>query len=294
MRLRLALLRSRRRRMIALGLLCVASVPFIIRMEWQHYNSHYPRSLCADNGTHVVLAIRTAPDHVEHRQAIRNTLMHVAMRSALPAWEFLFYTGSAPDPVKRHILIEEASNGDDQLVSSFEAKDNNAVEIALDAMRWVVERCAKAQRLRLFVHTNDSLFPDLLSLEEYSHLMTEKETSSIHCKVLEGVHVDRNPEGANFVPRDLFRGPVFPPYCEGDAFIVHGSKLAWLYAASLYTDHYALFPHYVTGHMAAIAEMDHVNISRLVGVADHTRRHKLGKNLSAVIISRLNRSPPAV
>ncbi|KAH9367771.1 hypothetical protein HPB48_010090 [Haemaphysalis longicornis] len=103
-----------------------------------------------------------------------------------------------------------------------------------------------------------------------------------------GVHVDRSPEGANFVPRDRFRGPVFPPYCEGDAFIMHGSKLAWLYAASLYTDHYALFPHYVTGHMAAIAEMGHVNISRLVGVADHVSNHGHGRSRAE---SRRRRCP---
>ncbi|KAH6930854.1 hypothetical protein HPB50_020058 [Hyalomma asiaticum] len=85
---------------------------------------------------------------------------------------------------------------------------------------------------------------------------------SFYCKPVKGVDVGRDPNGVNFVPRDLFRGPVFPTYCEGDAFFINGSQLGPLYAASLYALHYTLLPQYVTGHMAVIADMGHVDIAK--------------------------------
>ncbi|KAH9367734.1 hypothetical protein HPB48_000114 [Haemaphysalis longicornis] len=156
----------------------------------------------------------------------------------------------------------EISSHGDVLLAPFESRPNNSVDILLDVMHWVVQRCAKPRPLRLFVHTNDTVFVDVITLENYSLNKTDR--PSFYCKPVRGVEVGRDPERANYVPRHLFRGPVFPPYCEGDAFFINGSHLASLHRASLYALHYGLVPQYVTGHMAVLADMGHVDVSRMM------------------------------
>ncbi|KAK8766715.1 hypothetical protein V5799_006504 [Amblyomma americanum] len=164
-------------------------------------------------------------------------------------------------------LRREISKHGDLLVAPYLSTANNSVEITLDMMRWVEGRCGKGRPLRLFVHVNDTVFADPVTLEHYSSGMNKNGRPSFYCKVVKGVDVGRDPQGVNFVPHDLFRGPVFPPYCEGDAFFMNGTHLGQLYAASLYALHYALVPQYVTGHMAVIADIRHENIDKQMDVA---------------------------
>lgn len=255
--------------LVSICLLCVAALTLTSRARPAlPVLSHYPNSLCAGNNTQVALVIRTWPENSAIRDAIRDTIAHSAVRSALPSWTFLFYTGFVRNSTRMDAVRREMKTHGDLLVSPFEAADNNSVEIVLDVMRWVEQRCGKTRPLRLFVHINDSVFADPVALEGYSHQMTDTaKRPSFYCKPVKGVDVSRDPNGVNFVPRDLFRGPVFPPYCEGDAFFINGSHLGPLYAASLYALHYTLLPQYVTGHMAVIADMGHVDVAKRMHVA---------------------------
>lgn len=256
--------------LLAICLLCLAGLAIISRKPpVAPPFSHYPSSLCAGNSTQVVLAIRTLPRHDAIRHVIRNSIAHSAVRSALPSWAFLFYMGFVRNSTRMDAVRGEINTHGDLLVSPIEAAANNSVEIVLDMMRWVEERCGKGRPLRLFVHVNDTVFVDPIALEGYLNQMNNSTVArpSFYCKTVKGVNVGRDPKGINFVPRDLFRGPVFPPYCEGEAFFINGSQLGPLYAASLYALHYTLLPQYVTGHMAVIADMGHVDIAQRIASA---------------------------
>ncbi|XP_050036082.2 acetylgalactosaminyl-O-glycosyl-glycoprotein beta-1,3-N-acetylglucosaminyltransferase-like [Dermacentor andersoni] len=268
--------------LLVICLLCVAGIAIMSRNPpVAPPFSHYPSSLCAGNSTQVVLAIRTLPRHDAIRHVIRNSIAHGAVRLALPSWAFLFYMGFVRNSTRMDAVRGEIQTHGDLLVSPFESAVNNSVEIVLDMMRWVEDRCGKGRPLRLFVHVNDTVFVDPIALEGYLHQMNSTAPRpSFYCKPVKGVNVGRDPKGVNFVPRDLFRGPVFPPYCEGETFFINGSQLGPLYAASLYALHYTLLPQYVTGHMAVIADMGHVSIAERIASAGSGGKYtgrKVGK-----------------
>ncbi|XP_077484738.1 beta-1,3-galactosyltransferase 9-like [Amblyomma americanum] len=271
MRMLVAAIRFSRspRALLALCVLSISGLVLICRkgQPWASIFSHYPPWLCTRNTTQVVFAIRSWPKNAARRHAIRHTMAHAAVRAAMPSWSFLFYMGYVNDLGMMDSVVSEISSYGDVLISALNSEPNNSVDIALDMMRWVEERCGKGRPLRLFIHANDTVFADPVALEDYSLHLNKTGQPSLYCKVAKGVSVGRDPRGVNFVPRNLFRGPVFPPYCEGDAFFIKGTHLGLLYSASLYTLHYALLPQYVTGHMAAIVDIRHVNISTRMGVA---------------------------
>ncbi|KAL3242968.1 hypothetical protein MRX96_047647 [Rhipicephalus microplus] len=155
--------------LVSICLLCVVGLTLTSRARHaEPVFSHYPSSLCAGNNTQVVMVIRTWPGHGAVRDAIRDTVAHSAVRSALPSWTFLFYTGFVKNSTRMNSVFREIKAHGDLLISPFEAVANNSVEIVLDVMRWVEQQCGKRRQLRLFVHVNDSVFADPVALEGYS------------------------------------------------------------------------------------------------------------------------------
>lgn len=225
---------------------------------------HFPAQLCQGKGaasgaTTVVVAVRTKPNNHVLRQAIRDSMGHSAIRSALP-WKVVFYTGYTVDIVKSRSLRREVLRGD-LIIAPFEASSENTVKIFIETLRWISQQCEPG--LRHLVHTNDTTMVDFLAAYEYMDSLKDASDRHFHCAIVQLLPVDRYPNSSNYVPEELFRDSMWPTHCEGDAFIVHAQHLKALVLSSEAIPQYPLLGPYVTGHLPVLARLGHRNIANL-------------------------------
>ncbi|KAL3197226.1 hypothetical protein MRX96_014835 [Rhipicephalus microplus] len=223
---------------------------------------HFPTQLCrrrnaAGVATSVVVAVRTKPNNDTLRQAIRDSMAHSAVHSALP-WEVVFYTGYTVDIVKSRALRREVLKGD-MIIAPYEASSENTIKVFIETLRWISQQCEPG--LHHLVHTNDTTMVDVLTAYEYMNGLEDASDRHFHCSMVQLLPVERSPNSSNYVPEELFRDSMWPTHCEGDAFIVHAKHLKALVLSSEAIPQYPLLGPYVTGHLPVLARLGHRNIA---------------------------------
>lgn len=238
--------------LVVLGLLLRHFTDTLIRQ-------HFPNQLCQHAAikpaVEVVVAVRSWPSNHANRQTIRKSLANPVLRSILP-WRVVFYMGYSPDRKRSNFLRREVLKGD-VIIAPFEALGNNAVNIFLDAARWVLNGCWP--KLRHFIHTNDSTMVDVLAVDEFTRKLTE-DSPFIHCAVVGMVPVDRDVNSSTYIAESQLRDTHFPPFCEGDAFVVSTKDLKRLLLASPVVPRIPLLGPYVTGYLPVPYNISHKDI----------------------------------
>ncbi|CAN8007938.1 unnamed protein product [Ixodes pacificus] len=224
---------------------------------------HYPTQLC-ESSVEVIVAIRTAPGHYSTRQAIRKSIGNKATRTALP-WRIFFYIGCTQDPKSSRVLRREIRK-DDIIVVPTPHSSLNAVQIFLEMATWIYQHC----NARYVIHINDTTFPDLVGLHRYIANLSQ-EDNGFHCSDQHSVSVQRNPADERFyLPPGLLKDDVFPPYCEGEAFVLKTRFLELLVNAAESSPQFPLFGQYVTGLLAKISNLEHKSIAKAMAGATDT------------------------
>ncbi|KAH7932816.1 hypothetical protein HPB49_003254 [Dermacentor silvarum] len=129
-------------------------------------------------------------------------------------------------------------------------------------MRWVTEHCPNVSTI---VKIDDDVGVHPFQLRRYLDETLPQKNSCIHCNVLEGNPVLRDPQDRYCIPEDEVAQDTYPLMCSGCCIIMTIDTMRKLLRASEIAKAYAIDDAYVSGHLALIANVGHVTISSKVG-----------------------------
>ncbi|XP_060616679.2 beta-1,3-galactosyltransferase 4 [Anolis sagrei] len=182
---------------------------------------------CSPKAPSLLVMVVSAPGHVVQRQAIRSTWGGSRWAGEFTVRTF-FALGLPREPFLQAVLEREAAEHRDLVQGRFLDSYGNLTLKTLALMGWAATRCPGALFL---VKVDDDVFLNLPGLaEELGRLpaLTPAYLGRIHWRVWPS----RDPRSRHHVPRSLYPGGPFPPYCSGTAYVLSGPAVPALLGAA--------------------------------------------------------------
>ena len=172
----------------------------------------------------------------ERRRAVRlswgNPLNKVNKQTSFgdkqtTAWQVLFLIGKSPQQIKNMLVEQEHEKYKDVLRDSdYEDTYENLPKKVSSGIAWLSENCVPKYLLK----SDDDVFVNVFQLIPW--LFTLNSTVVYTGKVNWIMPVIRDPNHPNFVSRQDHPDDVYKPYCAGGGYILAGSVLKNITAAS--------------------------------------------------------------
>ncbi|KAL1442413.1 hypothetical protein MTO96_030816 [Rhipicephalus appendiculatus] len=226
--------------------------------EW-HTGGWAVRQLCSQP-LDTLFFVHVAPSKWERRIHLRATLFEEAARAAFN-WTGVFFVGQDEDPLVNLWTKLEAEVTGDVVVFPYNDSFFTIVNKIVRGMRWVSEYCP---RVRHIVKIDHDVGVQPFELRRYLNENLPLENSSIHCSVWKHVKVLRDGRNKHCVPEDQLAMDYYPLYCSGRAMIMTMETMGKLYRASHLVKGYQIDDTYVSGHLALLANVGHVDITKNV------------------------------
>lgn len=219
----------------------------------QTANGHMVRYLCGAGKVEHIIFVHTDPTHRRERNLFRATVGHPRVAS-LFKWSMLFLVGLRPDV---NMTDETTKFGDVVQLPFFDHYRNLSLKF-LYGMRWVMLNCPT---LRSVVKIDDDVFVHPEVLDAYLRTRLVPGDRRLHCSTFRGNAVIRNPHSRHYLSLHDYPQKYFPTHCHGWFVIIPAAVMWDLYVASFRVPFHAIDDAYVTGDLAKIASLSHVDIS---------------------------------
>lgn len=211
----------------------------------------------------LLLFVKSAPENVERRQAIRDTWGNESfVRTELGASiRMLFALGIHPDvrreaAVQRALLEEDRTYGD-LIQQDFMDTFHNLTTKLILQFHWGHQYCPRAQ---FFMSADDDIFIHMPNLVNYLHRQSGARDMWVgHVHI--GAPPVRRKESKYHVPAALYPWPSYPDYTAGAGYVVSADVAAKIYQATLALDPSMYIDDVFMGmcaHLGGVSPQDHV------------------------------------
>ncbi|GFU31852.1 beta-1,3-galactosyltransferase 2 [Nephila pilipes] len=210
--------------------------------------------VCASLAT---ILVNSAPRHVHRRQVIRETWGHPSVTRPLG---FTVAYGVGKDPSFQRPVDWEAETFGDVYQLPLQDEYKLLPQKILGLLELASSTCGK---LPFIVKTDDDVFVNVYALRDLLEDIKDRtEEKNFWCLVWEGMPVIRANHSKWYVSKEKYSDSAYPNYCSGSAYIINSVVTEAILRQSNLT--VPLIPAedvYVTGVLAAQAEVGHVQIS---------------------------------
>ncbi|KAL3195844.1 hypothetical protein MRX96_015725 [Rhipicephalus microplus] len=193
---------------------------------------------------------------------MRATLFEEAARAAFN-WTGVFFVAQHKDPLVNLWTKLEAEFTGDVVIFPHHDSFSSVVNKFVRGMRWVTQYCPKVRNI---VKIDHDVGVQPFKLRQYLDKSLPLHKRSISCLVWMYARVSRNVSDKHCIPEDDLPGPMdfYPHYCSGRAMIMTTDTMKKLYRASKIVRGYQIDDTYVSGHVAMLANVGHVDIGSQV------------------------------
>ncbi|XP_072458482.1 beta-1,3-galactosyltransferase 2-like [Notamacropus eugenii] len=189
------------------------SYPFLI---------NHPDKCQGETAPFLLMLVMTQPQDSETREAIRTTWGNEAIVPGVTILR-LFVLGLFPSHLHRHhqdLLEKEDAENQDLLQVGFLDTYSNLTLKTLMGLEWVVHHCQTAQYV-LKVDGDTFLNPRFLV-----HQVLQPERPPRPTFITGYIYKNRmpmrKPHYKWYMPREVFPGTIYPPYCAGAGYVMSG------------------------------------------------------------------------
>ncbi len=235
-----------------------------------YFYLHQPSVPC-DPDTFLLILVCSAAQHVDLRQAIRETWGSVPSRHRL-ATRVVFMLGypSTQYSSLDSLLDRESKRHGDVIQEDFLDTYRNLTLKTIGALKWATTFCSGA---RFVMKTDDDVFLNLPNLLQVLMDLSQADGPRFAVgHVIDGAKpiTDRNSKW--FTPTTLLRRQVYPRYLSGSAYLLSGNIVQDMYNAALSRKTFWLEDIFVTGTLvkevqAALIHNDRFTITRPLPVS---------------------------
>ena len=215
-----------------LGLIYV-SLNISYRSPYAEYD-HTGFSLSGNNSTLVleggklidrkyrfVIFIITAPDHVTHRQLIRDQSWGGYPWTdkegrEITEWKYVFVVGRTEDDERNAMLADEITAFKDMVIADEIDSYRNLVKKVL----WLLQYAVDTYRFDFLIKTDDDSFINIQLMDEY---LSQQIKQPNHNLFYGGVILRRSKvfrRGRYGVSLEQWKEDVYPPYCSGSGYVL--------------------------------------------------------------------------
>ncbi|KAH9367276.1 hypothetical protein HPB48_004423 [Haemaphysalis longicornis] len=205
----------------------------------QSANGGTVRYLCGAGNVEHLIFVHTDPTHRHERNLFRATLV------------------GRPGVT---VSDEAAKFGDIVQLPFFDHYRNLSLKF-IYGMRWVMLYCPS---VRSVVKVDDDVFLHPELLDAYLRNRLKPGDRRLHCPMLQRNEVVRNPHSRHYLSVLDYPYRYFPTHCSGWLVIIPAQAMRDLYVASFRRPVHAIDDAYVTGDLAKVASLKHVDITALV------------------------------
>ncbi|XP_077548428.1 N-acetyllactosaminide beta-1,3-N-acetylglucosaminyltransferase 3-like [Haemaphysalis longicornis] len=211
-------------------------------------------------GIDVLFFVHACSREWRRRAVLRDTLVEEAAARRFN-WAAVFFVGRrCKDPLLDAWLNLEADALGDLVVFPFEDGYRTVTPKWVAGMQWVADHCPNVP---VIVKLDDDVTVHPFKLSQYIQTEFPREPARLHCYVSVGQPVDREPGIRFFVRTDDAPMEVYFNYCSGQAVIMTFNVMRTLLRASPKVHPHPTDDAYVTGDLALLQGIGHVDIGRL-------------------------------
>lgn len=214
----------------------------------KHHNVDYIIStphLCNASSLLALIFVQSGTDGVEYRNLIRNTWGGIHEYGGHQIRTVFVIALPGPDAsfTQDDILLESRLHLD-MIQGNFIDHYRNLTYKHLMALHWVHTHCAQAKYI---VKADDDTIINIFRLIRLLSHPDFTLSSAIYCSIYRHMKPRRDKGDKWYVTQDEYPGEMYPPYCEGFAYIMAPVLAPQLFNASHTTKYYWIDDVYVTG-----------------------------------------------
>ncbi|ELU14153.1 hypothetical protein CAPTEDRAFT_75191, partial [Capitella teleta] len=199
-------------------------------------------NLCRVKDLFMLVYVHTGVDHYRRRAVIRQTWGDI---KRFPNMRVMFVMGktSTIKSMQDALQFESTTYGD-ILEEDFEDTYHNLTFKGIGALKFISHYC---NNVKYVLKTDDDVFVNMYTLQ--NHLMQLEgagyNKNLILCLVWWNMPVLR--EGKWAVPKEMYPGDLYPPYCSGMAYLFSTDVAPKLYDASFFVKFFWVDDVYISG-----------------------------------------------
>lgn len=203
--------------------------------------------ICQNKDVFIIAFVHSAPSHFSARERIRATWGQVKTHSGLSIHLFFMLGVHVSDNQSiQNRIYDENRKYKDIIQENFLDQYRNLTYKHIAGLKWINTYCKHA---KFVLKTDEDTLVNIYNLIKF--LLEKHRTSAtkdfVYCSVFQRIAPRRDKEDKWYVSYDEFSRDLYPPYCEGFAYIMSTDLVPKLYNESLYTKYYWIDDVYVTG-----------------------------------------------
>lgn len=214
----------------------------------------------------VLALVKSTPERFKERQAVRSTWASLKShddKNIVTLFVMGTYKSANGSVVLENELRNENSKSGDIIQGDFIEHKRNQTYKSIMGLSWAKEFCGKAQ---FVLNTNDDTMVDIFHLIDFlTNQQQGKPDGLLYCSTFFDYGPVRNPADEFFVTRNEYPYDKFPPYCEDFAYILSNDVMLRLLEATKDVPFFWRDNVYVTGMLAAKAEVKHTDMAERHG-----------------------------
>ncbi|XP_046573944.1 beta-1,3-galactosyltransferase 5-like [Haliotis rubra] len=212
---------------------------------------HLNSKLCYDD-IDLLIFVHSAPQNSDKRADIRNTWGSVRRYRKLSI-ATVFMCGETTNPILQEQLRTESNTFGDIVQGNFLDSYRNLTYKHVMALCWITSQC---HGVRTVVKVDDDVLINIYKLVNYS-VQTGHYHGSLYCSYFFGGKPIRSTFDKWYTPEEQYPFEIYPPYCEGMAYITSADEIKALWKASEDMKFYWVDDTFVTGILARKAGLSH-------------------------------------
>ncbi|XP_030631673.1 lactosylceramide 1,3-N-acetyl-beta-D-glucosaminyltransferase B [Chanos chanos] len=212
----------------------------ISREEARKFSDHQylinHRHKCADRDVLLLLFVKSSPENIERRQAIRSTWGNETYieRTLGVTVKVLFALGLDPQPQQRkklqQNLLRENQSHQDLIQQDFIDTFHNLTIKLLLQIGWTHTYCSHA---RFFMSADDDIFVHMPNLVRYLQKADRKGVQDFWIgRVHRGAPPIRRKDSKYYVSQEMYPWSLYPDYTPGAGYVVSRDVASKVYQAS--------------------------------------------------------------
>ncbi|CAH1792064.1 unnamed protein product, partial [Owenia fusiformis] len=214
-------------------------------------------TICAHN-PFMLIFIHTAPKNSVRRNTIRKTWGSVRNIKGYRI-ELIFLLGVALNRSTNDDIVQESKQYHDIIQEDFIDSYRNLTLKGIMGLKWTIDFCPHAT---FVLKTDDDVFVNIYPLFDYL-LKINKEETGRH-NLLGFIRPPEPPprqSNLNKATKEEYAKDMYPPFCNGLAFIYSMSAVKAIYKASLYEPFFWIDDVFITGVLAEKAGVKHTQLN---------------------------------
>ncbi|XP_067684193.1 beta-1,3-galactosyltransferase 5-like [Haliotis asinina] len=216
---------------------------------------HLNSKLCHVD-TDILIFVHSAPHNIDKRTDIRKTWGSVHRYRKLSI-ATVFMCGETTDPVLQEQLRAESNTFGDIVQGNFLDSYRNLTYKHVMALCWITSQC---HEVRTVLKVDDDVLINIYKLVSYS-AQTGHYHGSLYCSFFFGGKPVRSTFDKWYTSEEQYPFEIYPPYCEGMAYITSVDEVKALCKASEDMKFYWVDDTFVTGILARKAGLSHRHLT---------------------------------